>query len=125
MREDQIAKLKILSQPSDETGDPQDESKKGALLEMIMGAGKTSVLTPLTVMQKADFDHISVLILPESLIPSMSKELSQRIYKTFGRSIDVLEVNRNFHLSISDFSCLYEPWKEYQKEVIKKILSLY
>ena len=98
IRPAQIAKLEILNPNSHHHGTPEAlaHPSKGALIEMIMGAGKTSVLTPLTALSKVNFDEISVLILPESLIPSMSTELAKRMKESFGRSVDVITINRTF-----------------------------
>ena len=53
MRHDQIEKLASLETPLAPAAGAGKDSHKGALLEMIiMGAGKTSVLTPLSVIKE-------------------------------------------------------------------------
>lgn len=70
---------------------------KGAnpVLELIMGSGKSEVLLPLLALLRADGDHISTLIVPQTLFENVATN-SQRIIKdAFGQTLHTLEFHRN------------------------------
>lgn len=66
----------------------------GAVLEMIMGSGKTAVLLPLMSILVAQEGHLVVAVMPEELIASKLKEIEIPLGKSFGQTIDLLEINR-------------------------------
>ncbi len=63
-----------------------------------MGSGKTAVLLPLTALSEADGEHIPFVVMPASLLPSMSEDLDKR-FSSFGKNIDVISITRNTHLN--------------------------
>jgi hypothetical protein len=72
----------------------------GALIELIPGAGKTSVILPLlSAMAVVNGAVLNVVMLPESLVASMAEELQGRMQSAFGRGIEVLQVKRSVKLS--------------------------
>lgn len=68
----------------------------GRVIELIMGAGKTSVILPLICALQSDGKWLNVVVLPESLITSMAKELSEQLNKSFQKHVDVLDIS-NVH----------------------------
>lgn len=79
----------------------------GVALEMIMGGGKTSVLTPLLLFKCADGNTLCTLIMPESLIPSMSEALKSTLWKSFAKTIELVEINRATPLKEENLERLY------------------
>jgi len=64
------------------------------VLEMIMGSGKTAVLTPLLAWLEANGERLSLVVMPEGLMPEKIQELEEKYGKAFGRSMDVLTFDR-------------------------------
>lgn len=67
----------------------------GTALEMIMGAGKTTVLLPLLALYRADGKTLSMLVMPETLIPSVSDTLDKTLGSAFSKAIELFEFDRN------------------------------
>ncbi len=84
LRKDQIETLKIFG----------DENQKGSLLEMAMGAGKTSVILPLLSFQNTSDKKLNIVVMPEALIPSVALQLNQQLSKNFGRTVDLVQIRR-------------------------------
>ncbi len=85
-------KMKKKAPPS---GPGSSDHPFGSIFEMIMGAGKTSVLLPLIAEQTAKSgERLSVVVLPASLLPSMARQVSDQLSRVFGKAIDVIEINR-------------------------------
>lgn len=64
------------------------------LLQMIMSAGKTSVLGTLLALMKADGYHLSILFTPRSLLDSNAPEMKERNQSFFGQRGHTLTFNR-------------------------------
>lgn len=64
------------------------------LLQMIMNAGKTSVVGTLLALLKADGFHLSLLFIPQSLLASHGAEAKERNQSFFGQRGDILTFNR-------------------------------
>lgn len=84
-----------------------NEKALGPVLEIIMGFGKTKVLLPLVSALNTKNDMINMVMIPEALLVSMSKELRDLIGKGFGRSIDVVEIERKQNLDKDKLLNLY------------------
>jgi hypothetical protein len=96
IRSDQVENLERLT------------GEKTTLLEMIMGAGKTSVLLPLASRKNAVAGQkLSIVILPEALVPSMVKQLSAQLDQVFGRGVDRITISRNDKYDVSKLQYLY------------------
>lgn len=74
-------------------GDGKQEN--GVALEAIPGSGKTSVMLILKVLADADGVHLPVVVMPESLMPSMSKDLQERHWSTFGGLVEIMSFDRD------------------------------
>ncbi len=64
------------------------------LLQMIMNAGKTSVLGKLLSLMKADGYHLSILFIPRSLFDTNAVEMKEGNAAFFGQRGDVFVYNR-------------------------------
>lgn len=64
------------------------------LLQMIMSAGKTSVLGTLLALIKADGYHLSILFTPRSLLDTNAPEMQERNLSFFGQRGHTLTFNR-------------------------------
>ncbi len=102
IRKDQVEALNRLA-----IKDGRIENE-GALIEMIPGSGKTSVLLPLLIALDGSRDWLNVIMLPEALVRSMSKELSTRLGKAFSSGVDVVEVSRKNYFGRDDLALLYK-----------------
>ncbi len=81
---------------------------KGAMRELIMGSGKTSVLLPLISFENSGPEALSVVIFPESLMTSMSQQIYEQMMQVFGRKVEVLEFKRSHKMTASDLQDVYE-----------------
>ena len=96
IRKDQIENLAMLT------------GEKTTLLEMIMGAGKTSVLLPLASHANAvSGKRLSMVVLPEALVPSMVKQLSSQLDQVFGQGVDRITIQRKDKYNLSKLQHLY------------------
>ncbi|MBI2602243.1 MAG: DUF3638 domain-containing protein [Deltaproteobacteria bacterium] len=66
----------------------------GSILEMKMGSGKTSVLLPILATRLARKKHLSVVVMPEPLIASVSQEFGGIVGKVFDQYVDVITIDR-------------------------------
>ncbi len=89
-------------------GKIENERALGGVLEMIMGAGKTSVLLPLLSALDTSGEWLNMIILPEALVASMSEQLSSQLGTAFARGVDVLVVSRQRYLREPDLKLLYD-----------------
>lgn len=92
LRKDQVDILDLLQIKEGKINRPE---MIGKVVEMIMGAGKTSVVLPLLLEMIADGDNLAMAILPEPLMASMSKELADRVGPSFKKKVHVIEYSRD------------------------------
>lgn len=88
----------------------------GAVLEMIMGSGKTAVLLPLVAILMAHQGHLALAIMPEELMPSKIAELEKPLGQSFQQSIQVIEVNRQTPLDTPHLQLVLGKLKHAQEE---------
>lgn len=94
----------------------ENSNAKGVLYELIMGAGKTSVLLPLTAVLNQGSDSLSIIVLPEALIPSMSAQLNDQLSNIFGKSIEIVDVKRNYKFDVTQIQTLKERFEDALKQ---------
>lgn len=92
LRKDQIDNLKLMKKSTQRGCTDQ---KNGIALEAIPGSGKTSVLLTLQALNDADGETLPIIVMPEALMPSMSKELQERLGDAFEQSIETMEFDRD------------------------------
>ncbi|WP_263322539.1 DUF3638 domain-containing protein [Endozoicomonas sp. Mp262] len=94
--------------------------KTGTLLEMKMGGGKTSVLLPLLANKIIKSSHLNIIVMPETLIPSVSSELSQILEQSFDLFVDVIVVDRKKLRKTENIKILRQrlEWDYNQKRMI-------
>ncbi len=99
----------------------------GSAQEIIMAFGKTSVLLPLMALRNANGERFPLLVMPEALIASMSKELQSYLKKGFNQLIEVFDFNRSPRLKLDQLqrieSRLFSAKKE-KKAVLMSGASL-
>lgn len=78
------------------------------IVQMIMGSGKTSVLMKLLGLLRADGKRLSVLVLTDELLESMSEEVRTGFVRTFNMLLVPFEVNRNTDLSVEKLQEMHE-----------------
>ncbi|MBP6217611.1 MAG: DUF3638 domain-containing protein [Oligoflexales bacterium] len=93
IRKEQCRALETLNMKEQVKENP---ATLGALYELIMGSGKTSVLLPLSAYQNSDENTLSIVVLPERLIPTMAQQLNEQMAKVFGSNAEVIEVRREY-----------------------------
>ena len=91
LRPEQVHTLDLLGI---ENGTIRNAEQIEVVLEMIMGAGKTTVLLPLLGQMIADGERLAILIMPETLLPSMSERFQKSFGDSFGQGCEILEVDR-------------------------------
>lgn len=96
IRQDQLDKLKLFF----ESGDVQP------ILQMIMGAGKTSTLMPILALFLANGTNLSILMLPDELLQSVFDELKKKLGEGFMQMIFPFVYGRNSDYSISALQAL-------------------
>lgn len=67
----------------------------GAVVEIIPGAGKTSVHLTLQLLNDADGKRLPLAVMPESLLPQMSKELQERLGDAYEQVVEIMTFDRN------------------------------
>ena len=96
MRQEQIENLKHMT------------GEKTIFLEMIMGSGKTSVLLPLASHANANPEkQLSMVVLPEALVASMSKQLTDQLDLVYGQGVDRLTIQRKHKYDLDKIQYLY------------------
>ncbi len=80
----------------------------GALLEMIMGSGKTAVLLPLISKALTDQDNLALVVMPEPLLASKAEELQKHLGSSFHQAVEVITLNRQRRLKTDDLSNLHK-----------------
>lgn len=76
-----------------------DNKDVQAIRELIMGSGKSKVLLPLLAYLRADGKHLSTLIVPEALHPSVSSDTQEKLREAFGIDLHTMEFHRNTEFS--------------------------
>ena len=71
-----------------------------AIRELIMGSGKSKVLMPILAFLRADGKHLSTVIVPEALHPSVSSDTQEKLRDAFNIELHTLEFDRNTEFSI-------------------------
>lgn len=113
LRPDQVVGLDQLKIKDGAIGHPE---KLGVVLEMIMGAGKTSVFAPLVGLFNANGQDMAVGILPDPLMNSMVIEQQKTAGKSFNQVVEVLEINPKTPLDTTQLKVLYERLKRIIEE---------
>lgn len=101
---DQIANLEKLQIVEGKIRSPHHV---GAVLEMIMGAGKTSVIMPLLNFLYADGENLSLIVMPENLVPSMAAKLQQTLGESFKQILEVVSFNRQAKFNLKKLNNLH------------------
>ena len=78
------------------------------VLQMIMGAGKTSVLQPLLAFLFATPDALSTVMVPEALLEPVRLGLSQALGSAFKQSVYTLPYNRELSTQSSYLNTFYK-----------------
>lgn len=64
------------------------------ILQLIMGAGKSKVISPIQAQMKADGEHLSLLVVPDSLYETNRNDYSKISRQLFGQTVKNLEFSR-------------------------------
>ena len=91
LRRDQLEKIETYMKK----GDIQP------VLQIIMGAGKTAVLAPLIGLLFADGNHLSAVMMPESLAASALEELREKLGRQFDQTVYPFDFKRDSDYSSS------------------------
>ena len=105
LRHDQVVNLDKLQIKNGKIGNMQ---ALGAVLEMMMGAGKTAVVLVLLSMLNADGENLSMAIIPAEFFRSMSPELQKSLGKVFKQVLETFEVSRETRLGVPDLQRIVE-----------------
>jgi hypothetical protein len=72
-----------------------DEQKtKSSVRQMIMGAGKTSIIAPMLALLLADGKTLVVQIVPDALLPQSRSEMTKRFTSCIRKRVETLEFMR-------------------------------
>jgi hypothetical protein len=80
------------------------ENGSGLILQKIMGSGKTSVLMTLLALKRADGENLSVMMVPDQLLQTVSMELRDRLGGVFGQRIHAFALNRNDSFTVDNLT---------------------
>lgn len=92
IRRDQVDNLEKMARSEARSG---TTSRNGAALEAIPGSGKTSVLLIEQALNAADGEHLSLVVIPETLMPSMSVDIQETFGDAYGTLIVLIGFDRN------------------------------
>lgn len=104
LRQSQIENIKLVNE------------KLYVVLHMIMGAGKSKVITPIWALLKAKTGKLPVITVPDALYPSNKEESKATVYNTFGKFAHAFECQRGASFSTPQLSLLYDSLKQWQSE---------
>lgn len=113
IRKNQVDALNLLRIKDGKIG---DERHYGALIEMIMGSGKTLILLPLLSVLDTSKQWLNIIMLPEPLIAEEAHKLSKKLGISFARGVDVLEFSRQRYLGADDLQRLYARLQKAREE---------
>lgn len=102
------AQVKSLDKLNIQGGEIQNPDQLGGVLEMIMGAGKTSVLLPLLSAMNTKLERLNMVVLPEPLLASMSAQLAEQMKTVYGRSVEIFSVSRETYVDKDYLEVLYK-----------------
>lgn len=105
IRPDQVRNLDLLQLHNGKVGNPE---ALGIIIEIIMAAGKTSVLLALLGIINADGDHISIGIMPEELLPWVATGFESKQWGAFKQSVQVISFDRGTNISVNSLQRLLE-----------------
>ncbi len=88
-----------------------------ALIHMIMGSGKSRVITPIWALMQAKYrDKLGVIVVPKPLYPTGKETAKDSIYKAFGNFGHPFEFSRKSSLDVDQLTMLNENLKRWKKE---------
>lgn len=109
IRPDQVRNLDLLQFHNGKIG---NEKALGIIVEMIMGAGKTKVLLALLGLLNADGEHISIGVMPESLLPWAAADLEKGQWGAFKQPVQVISFGRTTPVNVASLQRLQERLEE-------------
>ena len=105
LKQDQVVNLDKIEIKNGKIG---NMDAFGAVLEMMMGAGKTAVVLVLLSMLNADGEHLSIAIIPAEFFRSMSPELQKSLGKIYYQVLETLDISRETKLEVPDLQRIVE-----------------
>lgn len=103
LREEQVLLLEDLLRKS-----PGGQGYTNQIVQLIMGGGKSKVISPLLSLKRADGTNLVVLQVPNALFETTSVDLSRTIRKLFGLSSYVFEFGRDHPVDSSTLKAIYK-----------------
>jgi hypothetical protein len=98
------------------------EDMFSSLVELTMGLGKTAVISPVTLSLVADGHTLPILVMPASLVNSMSESLQSSMHKAFNRDVRVIPIDR-CEYTVKDIERLRQEFELMVKERIPLVWS--
>lgn len=93
IRQDQYQNFQLLLEGK-HAGNP--------VIQAIMGSGKTSVLMTLLALCKCNGDNLSVVLLPQELLESMSEDIRIRLGTHWRQMVHPLPISRDSDFSVTE-----------------------
>ena len=119
LKEDQIQAIDDLKIVRGKISNPK---AVGKLIELIMGAGKTSVIIPLLGMINADGENLPIVVFPKASLHSMSLELRHTVGTAFDLMVEQMEFSRHSHFDTEDLTRILDRFKDIREN--RKILLI-
>lgn len=102
IRTSQMNIIKDLSKKS-----PDGKEFENILFQITMGAGKTTVIMPVTVHEKAEGNNLNVVCVPKGLLATQRKDLQRTSSRTVGQNALPVHFERRTDCSVPNLKRLF------------------
>ncbi|MEI8300504.1 MAG: DUF3638 domain-containing protein [Chlamydiota bacterium] len=106
LRQEQVDNLDLLS-----LGD-----LRSTVLHMIMGSGKSTVITPIAAFLMARHDFLPMIVVPDSLYQTGKETGKVSVFQIFGKHAHPLEIHRKTDFSKESLQTIADSLQRWKKE---------
>ncbi|MBM3191238.1 MAG: DUF3638 domain-containing protein [Chlamydiae bacterium] len=93
-----------------------NEERVSKVIHMIMGAGKSKVITPIWALLQAKRGVLPIIVVPDALYQTGKEDTKMTVYKSFGKFAHAFEFERNSDFSKEKLQAITANLEEYKKE---------
>ena len=106
LRSDQMKNLAFIS----------GKDRTSVVLHMIMGAGKSTVITPIAALLMAREGYLPIIVVPDSLHKTGKETTKLTVFNAFGKHAHPFEMQRDSDFSQEKLQTLLDSLKQWKEE---------